>query len=161
MVDGKRDCPILVVCYTNHALDQFLEGIHTFCEENIVRVGGRSSNETLEPFLLKNIRHKRRREKTRSFGLFRVEKDCFMHLKISKRKIEKVSENIKTCSTKLISFSNEVISPRHCDSLQRKLPCKCRENALAIWLGITTEEEEAKTVDLEKQSPETQLFGKT
>ena len=157
MIDGKRGCPILVVCYTNHALDQFLEGIHTFCEENIVRVGGRSSNETLEPFLLKNIRQKRRREKSRSFGLFRVEKDCFMHLKISKTKIERVSENIKSCSTKLISVSNQVISAEHCDSLQRKLPYKCRDKALAIWLGITTEEEAETTRKLERLSPEAQL----
>jgi len=26
--------PILVVCYTNHALDQFLEGILQFCDSD-------------------------------------------------------------------------------------------------------------------------------
>lgn len=39
--------PILVICYTNHALDQFLEGIMAF-EENIVRIGGRSKSEKLK-----------------------------------------------------------------------------------------------------------------
>lgn len=39
--------PILVVCYTNHALDQFLEGISGFCPNDIVRVGGRCKNEQL------------------------------------------------------------------------------------------------------------------
>ncbi|XP_075682935.1 NFX1-type zinc finger-containing protein 1-like isoform X2 [Rhinoderma darwinii] len=36
--------PILIVCYTNHALDQFLEGIYKFKHCNIVRVGSRSNS---------------------------------------------------------------------------------------------------------------------
>jgi superfamily II DNA or RNA helicase len=38
--------PILVICYTNHALDQFLESIYSV-ENNIVRLGGRSTNEIM------------------------------------------------------------------------------------------------------------------
>lgn len=44
------DCvrgPILVVCYTNHALDQFLMGILQF-EENVVRIGNGSKEEELD-----------------------------------------------------------------------------------------------------------------
>lgn len=43
--------PILCVCYTNHALDQFLEDLvkDGVSEHNIVRVGGRSKSEMLEP----------------------------------------------------------------------------------------------------------------
>lgn len=40
--------PIFVVCYTNHALDQFLEEIHEFHKEGIVRVGGRSQSEVMK-----------------------------------------------------------------------------------------------------------------
>uniref|UniRef100_A0A915ELC8 DNA2/NAM7 helicase helicase domain-containing protein n=1 Tax=Ditylenchus dipsaci TaxID=166011 RepID=A0A915ELC8_9BILA len=40
--------PMLVVCYTNHALDQFLEGINTFLDDGIVRIGGRSKNKNME-----------------------------------------------------------------------------------------------------------------
>ncbi|XP_046577632.1 NFX1-type zinc finger-containing protein 1-like [Haliotis rubra] len=54
---------ILVVCYTNHALDQFLEGIHKFHPHGIIRVGGRSSSKTLEPYNLKELRMDRRRKK--------------------------------------------------------------------------------------------------
>ncbi|XP_030230319.1 NFX1-type zinc finger-containing protein 1 isoform X5 [Gadus morhua] len=50
----QEAAPMLVVCYTNHALDQFLEGIHTFLKKGIVRVGGRSNSTILEPFLLKH-----------------------------------------------------------------------------------------------------------
>ncbi|NWU77785.1 ZNFX1 protein, partial [Onychorhynchus coronatus] len=51
-----KKSPILIVCYTNHALDQFLEGIHSFQKHGIVRVGGRSSSEVLQQFTLKELR---------------------------------------------------------------------------------------------------------
>lgn len=43
---------IMIVCYTNHALDQFLEGIMQF-NSNIVRLGGRSKSKVLENYTLK------------------------------------------------------------------------------------------------------------
>ena len=55
--------PILVVCYTNHALDQFLEGILEVTN-NIVRLGSRSKSEVLRPF---NLRE-------RVFGLLEAHK---------------------------------------------------------------------------------------
>ncbi|XP_038070448.1 NFX1-type zinc finger-containing protein 1-like [Patiria miniata] len=55
------ESPILVVCYTNHALDQFLEGIIAFGEDNVVRVGSRSSSEVLEPRNLSRLRRERPR----------------------------------------------------------------------------------------------------
>ncbi|XP_066288833.1 NFX1-type zinc finger-containing protein 1-like [Branchiostoma lanceolatum] len=54
--------PILVVCYTNHALDQFLEGIAESYPEGIVRVGGQSKSEKLKKFNLTNIRHRLRED---------------------------------------------------------------------------------------------------
>ncbi|CAH1269018.1 ZNFX1 [Branchiostoma lanceolatum] len=52
--------PILVVCYTNHALDQFLEGISEFHPKDIVRVGGQSRSEKMEQFNLKTIKFSHR-----------------------------------------------------------------------------------------------------
>ncbi|CAG0921345.1 unnamed protein product [Notodromas monacha] len=48
---GNRS-PILVICYTNHALDQFLEGILKFTKR-VARIGGRSKSALLEKY---NIR---------------------------------------------------------------------------------------------------------
>ncbi|NXF09008.1 ZNFX1 protein, partial [Smithornis capensis] len=48
--------PILIVCYTNHALDQFLEGIYSFQKEGIVRVGGRCSSKMLQQFTLMELK---------------------------------------------------------------------------------------------------------
>mmetsp|Transcript_122692 Transcript_122692/g.308566 ORF Transcript_122692/g.308566 Transcript_122692/m.308566 type:complete len:1646 (-) Transcript_122692:74-5011(-) len=49
-----RHSPILVVCYTNHALDQFLEGIFKFCER-IARIGSRSKSELMKSRNLKEL----------------------------------------------------------------------------------------------------------
>ncbi|KAK2766019.1 hypothetical protein FQN54_007534 [Arachnomyces sp. PD_36] len=45
--------PIVVVCYTNHALDQFLEHLIEVGIDKIIRIGGRSTSKALEG---KNIR---------------------------------------------------------------------------------------------------------
>ncbi|KAF9923656.1 hypothetical protein FBU30_006271 [Linnemannia zychae] len=47
--------PIVVVCQTNHALDQFLEGIMKF-EDRIIRLGSRSKSSIVTPRTLFNIR---------------------------------------------------------------------------------------------------------
>ena len=48
-----RTTPILVVCLTNHALDQFLVGMMPFTD-NIVRIGGQSKRTELDAMNLKN-----------------------------------------------------------------------------------------------------------
>jgi hypothetical protein len=53
--------PLLVVCYTNHALDQFLEGL-VEVTNRIVRVGGQSKSRVLESMNLKVKRKLRWRE---------------------------------------------------------------------------------------------------
>ena len=52
-----QGCPILVVCYTNHALDQFLEGIIEFMPDRICRIGSRSKSEILENYNLSYYRN--------------------------------------------------------------------------------------------------------
>ncbi|KAK3584661.1 hypothetical protein CHS0354_001241 [Potamilus streckersoni] len=55
--DGSRDPrPMLVVCYTNHALDQFLEGIKKFYEGDVVRVGSQSSSDVMNKYSIRNFR---------------------------------------------------------------------------------------------------------
>ena len=70
-VKDTRTYPMLIVCYTNHALDQFLEGIMDFMNVSkdnafggnfpVVRVGSRCENEKIEPFALKNLRRRTRK----------------------------------------------------------------------------------------------------
>eukprot|EP00397_Hematodinium_sp_SG-2012_P000289 GEMP01000289.1.p1 GENE.GEMP01000289.1~~GEMP01000289.1.p1 ORF type:complete len:2487 (+),score=732.48 GEMP01000289.1:46-7506(+) len=46
---------ILCVCYTNHALDQFLESLLDKGVSSIVRIGGRSKSVRLEPFNIREL----------------------------------------------------------------------------------------------------------
>lgn len=47
--------PILVVCYTNHALDQFLEHLLDQGVTSIVRVGSQSKSQRLQEYSLKSM----------------------------------------------------------------------------------------------------------
>ena len=63
--------PIAVFCYTNHALDQFLESIFERMKDSgvrfdMVRIGGRSKSETLKDYNLnKKLQNMRRVQKSR------------------------------------------------------------------------------------------------
>lgn len=78
--------PIVVVCFTNHALDQFLEGIlnHT---KSIIRIGGRSKSEKLQPFTLKEKKYKNRH-------LNYVNSDAKRNLFDAKKKLENIMSNL-------------------------------------------------------------------
>ncbi|GMH38367.1 hypothetical protein BSKO_06251 [Bryopsis sp. KO-2023] len=56
-----RITPILCVCFTNHALDQFLLGLIESGIKNVIRVGGRVRDERLEDY---NLRKKTYRKGT-------------------------------------------------------------------------------------------------
>lgn len=67
--------PILLVCYTNHALDQFLcelmarlniapyKSSKSILDNGIVRIGGRCKEESLQKYTLKALRLQLRRER--------------------------------------------------------------------------------------------------
>ena len=70
-IDGCKR-PILMICYTNHALDQFLSAIIkklSLQPGQIVRVGGRSTHPEIEPFLIQKLRHQRRDIRARNEDL--------------------------------------------------------------------------------------------
>ena len=72
---GQQRTPILLICYTNHALDQFIEGILDF-EESIVRYGGNSKNERVAQYSIREQRMKQYRSNNSSSsrGLYRQAK---------------------------------------------------------------------------------------
>ncbi|XP_028413341.1 NFX1-type zinc finger-containing protein 1-like isoform X2 [Dendronephthya gigantea] len=90
--------PILVICFTNHALDQFLEGIYDFYgnnEDKIVRIGGRSKSEKLKDCNLKAIKEKSNKRGPRYVGRGIAE----VHSKLDnvKKKMEISSNVIRKC----------------------------------------------------------------
>lgn len=67
-LDDQNNRPILMICYTNHALDQFLQDCVKKCNLSygVVRVGGRCNSESLKRFLLSNVKSRMRQTKSES-----------------------------------------------------------------------------------------------
>ncbi|XP_067944855.1 NFX1-type zinc finger-containing protein 1-like [Watersipora subatra] len=82
--------PILVICYTNHALDQFLEGILKLYEgpaerpesskkylsqSDVLRIGGGSKSELMQSCLIKHHKEKAADEHRKMYGELMTEKE--------------------------------------------------------------------------------------
>ncbi|XP_063778891.1 NFX1-type zinc finger-containing protein 1-like isoform X3 [Pseudophryne corroboree] len=108
---NHRQSPILIVCYTNHALDQFLEGILQQLTCTIVRVGSRSSSEILQECSLSKIRSQK---SLQSFpGYMRA-----MHAELSDEKED--IEEILNKKAGLLEYATKTIL--HEDILGKYMP---------------------------------------
>uniref|UniRef100_A0A3Q0SGU1 Zinc finger NFX1-type containing 1 n=1 Tax=Amphilophus citrinellus TaxID=61819 RepID=A0A3Q0SGU1_AMPCI len=131
---GERGtAPMLVVCYTNHALDQFLEGIHKFLNEGIVRVGGRSNSEILKRFNMRELTHSPNFKRTLPGHL----RDVYRQLCEEEREIQEQSMRLE-CSLKGVvkeKFLQRFISSRHWDKIH--ILCMEKKPSLMMeWLGL-------------------------
>ena len=71
----KNKRPILIVCQTNHALDQFLEGILKVTKK-VIRVGSSSDNDVVEKYGLRGALYSKAVQKERkSLGTTKLTKD--------------------------------------------------------------------------------------
>ena len=145
----NQDTPILVVCYTNHALDQFLEGILKFCDEGIIRVGGRSKSNILEPYNLTNIRSEMKKRKELSLiSVERSRDECYRNLQELMEHIKETSKQMEliefgVCSKeKLLSY--DVMCEKHKESLLHGNQDDFfdRKKALDHWLNARIENPE-------------------
>ena len=130
--------PILIMCFTNHALDQFLEGILDLHEEkkpNIVRVGSRSRSEKLQQYNLAAIKHHQK--------VPREDLDEYYS------KLREVKSLHNICQQELSRFSYPALdfaslpeikigmSDHHIQSLQEEADSpEERKWALELWLGL-------------------------
>ncbi|KAI9318931.1 P-loop containing nucleoside triphosphate hydrolase protein [Dichotomocladium elegans] len=104
--------PIVCICQTNHALDQFLEHILKF-NDQIVRVGGRSKSEELKEYLLYELRKQGEGAKGVS-RLYRKRDE--LEKKIRDTIIQLYEE---PCVTLEYIRSVKGLSPRQLDSIKR------------------------------------------
>ncbi|XP_069814290.1 NFX1-type zinc finger-containing protein 1-like [Dendropsophus ebraccatus] len=136
--------PVLVVCYTNHALDQFLEGILKYSKCKIVRVGSRSNSELMKECSLSKIRKLRSRQDLP--GYMRA-----MHAELSEETKSIQDQLIQKAtflqnSTKGVLNENilkKYIQPHHFDSLlfvkenlEHQNTCEI-SSIILEWLGIS------------------------
>ena len=130
--------PILIMCFTNHALDQFLEGILDLHEEkkpNIVRVGRRSRSEKLQQYNLAVIKHHQNVPRDDSVLYNNKEHD----VKLLQNKCQ---QELSRFSDPALDFASlpEIkigMSDHHIQSLQEKADSpEERKWALELWLGL-------------------------
>lgn len=90
-----------MICYTNHALDQFLSSIIkklSLQPGQIVRVGGRSTHAEIEPFLIQKLRHLRRDVRVKN-------EDLAMKYEI----LNNIRKQIDDCQTKYYQCSQHLL----------------------------------------------------
>ncbi|XP_060089485.1 NFX1-type zinc finger-containing protein 1 [Heteronotia binoei] len=131
--------PILVVCYTNHALDQFLEGIYTFQKSGIVRVGGRSSSESLRQFTLRELRNRFRHKLP--FRLRQAYHEISIEMRISQEDLQESAASLECSGCGILHDSHlrSYMAKPHWESLMRGweegwLPEGT--SLLVEWLGL-------------------------
>ncbi|XP_052741212.1 NFX1-type zinc finger-containing protein 1 [Bicyclus anynana] len=152
--------PMLVICYTNHALDQFLEGILNVTD-SIVRLGSQSKSKILEPYNLNAMRTKI--------------KCKFSYLYAKKRsELEKIFKIMTDLQTEIEKCEKEIISYKTIkkylkigeDSFELK---KFDEDCILTWLfghsdqssdDSVTSDENNDLEDWEKQFDEVDVSDK-
>ncbi|CAH4027061.1 unnamed protein product [Pieris brassicae] len=112
--------PMLIICYTNHALDQFLEGILNITD-NIVRLGSQSKSKILESYTLHNLRSKRKSK----YGYLYASKRSEME-KVFDKMME-IQTDIDKCGKELLCYA--AIKP----FLNLELK-SCDEDPVLAWL---------------------------
>ena len=136
----SQESPILIMCFTNHALDQFLEGILELNGDDpnlrLIRIGGRSKNEKIQECTLSNVKRKLRI----------VPKDRYVAMKELKKEAEEIGA---TCQHNLVTYEDpkykyidlkhikEVIDEHHYRTLLDQAETEEEmQKALEIWLGL-------------------------
>ncbi|XP_052040295.1 NFX1-type zinc finger-containing protein 1 [Apodemus sylvaticus] len=138
--------PILVVCYTNHALDQFLEGIYWCQKTSIVRVGGRSNSEILKQFTLRELRNKREFRRTLPMHLRRAYMSIVTDMKESEQKLQEGAQTLECTMRGVLREQHleKYISPQHWESLMTR-PVQdsdwvcvqpSKHSMMLEWLGL-------------------------
>ena len=148
---GRRDSrPMLIVCYTNHALDQFLEGIVSFYKGDVVRIGSRSNSEILKPYNLHNFRQRFRHEKKIPVQVFKGRREARFEMESVMADIRKVSAEIQIATTNIMAedFLRQYMGENHYQTLIQQFEMmlqvypEAREafqrghSVIVEWLGL-------------------------
>ncbi|XP_046375700.2 NFX1-type zinc finger-containing protein 1-like [Haliotis rufescens] len=104
-LQGQEKLPILIVCYTNHALDQFLEGILKFFKGRLIRVGARSKSEIMQEYSLKNARQRARDLKSLPLTVHEGKLETL-------RAMDSLKAEIHTTAAKLEVAEREIVHER-------------------------------------------------
>ncbi|KAI1315474.1 hypothetical protein EDD11_000755 [Mortierella claussenii] len=84
--------PILCICYTNHALDQFLEHLLDEKIDSIVRIGARSKSDRLEDYNLESLM----RNQDKPYGVRQVLRESHDALERASERIKKLEKSLRS-----------------------------------------------------------------
>lgn len=115
---------MLVICYTNHALDQFLENILSFTK-SIARIGSQSRNQALENYNLNKLRSSI--QTGQSYNLYRDQKNDF---KISVRSLKTLQKQIELLYDGILTYETARRYINEVEFLQRYYD----KDVIAMWL---------------------------
>ena len=102
--------PIICVCFTNHALDQFLEQVLSQATDKIIRLGAGSKSKVLDPFNLRNISPNIEATKAERTAVWKAHKN----LEYAGTQITRLLQHIKrAASTAVIEEYLQVFYPHH------------------------------------------------
>ncbi|XP_051872615.1 NFX1-type zinc finger-containing protein 1-like [Pristis pectinata] len=133
--------PILVVCYTNHALDQFLEGIYSFLKTGLIRVGGRSSSEILAKFSMTELRKQKAFRKNLPSYLSSMYCELIKERQEMQKKIEMLAVALEASGKGVLQLHtlSEHIQVNHLKSLQMGSEYNPSEHYDVLeWLKLTS-----------------------
>ncbi|XP_060580703.1 NFX1-type zinc finger-containing protein 1-like [Ruditapes philippinarum] len=122
---GQSIKPMLIVCYTNHALDQFLEGILKFYKGDILRVGGRSNSADLEEYNLKEYRQIKFK-KNSSLATLQFNK------RVSRRNMDAQSRCVQNLAKRIQLFQSEIVNE---DTLSKEIGDRLFKSLKADFKG--------------------------
>ncbi|XP_068673108.1 NFX1-type zinc finger-containing protein 1-like isoform X2 [Montipora foliosa] len=134
--DPERNSPMLMVCYTNHALDQFLEKVLEFVpSRSIIRVGGRSKSQKLEECNLKKF--------TRRYRLHDKRDEVKESMTENDKERRTCKEHLAKGQNELLMFNDleNLMDPAHVEQFcKAKFPrnvaneSRKAENTFKLWL---------------------------
>ena len=168
-----QSTPILMICHTNHALDQFLEMIvrrlkiseglrtTTFTRENfscvcatlgVVRVGSRCQNPIIERFSLQNKYQSARETRSLPRGLCRAKREAIGDKVAAEMEFNLYQDMMKASQTEIVPFSAlndcDAVDCRHVRSLSISYNDAPLELALLKWLGISHSKKKTSKYDM-------------
>ncbi|XP_070552964.1 NFX1-type zinc finger-containing protein 1-like [Ptychodera flava] len=133
-----EEAPILVLCYSNHALDQFLEGVLNFPENGIIRIGGRCENENILPFHIDKVRKKFRisEQVNRDFRDLQPLSTAERNQRQSGQLIAEILEQLHEASVKIMDENalKQFMSSDHYDSMLESYNVGSEKSLMYQWL---------------------------
>ncbi|XP_067659791.1 NFX1-type zinc finger-containing protein 1-like [Haliotis asinina] len=99
---GQKHLPVLVVCYTNHALDQFLAGLLKVFEGKLIRVGGRFTTELMKRHSLKYARDGIKKQKAVPSHIHEAKMAILRKMKSLKRTIHLSAAKLEVAKREIL-----------------------------------------------------------